>query len=159
MMPTKFLNRFFLILLFISTTLFAQGNEVQQQIKALCMDRYRAPGDFVQFTNKLMKLGIIRQTYDVTNDELAFYSKDSMLSHFPAAQLDKSIDKNSFIFGESLDLDILKNAIDKFDHNKLSVVAFHKEVARAGVVYVSVYLKQRKIYYLSQNGQFFLESY
>ena len=158
-MLTKLLNGFFLILLLISTTLFAHGDEVQQQIKALCVDRYRAPGDFVKFTDQLMKLGVIRQTYDVTNDELAFYSKDSMLYHFPAAEIDKSIDKNSFIFGESLDLDILKNAIDKFDHNKLSVVEFHKEVARAGIVYVSVYLKQRKIYYLSQNGKYFLESY
>ncbi|WP_028384858.1 DUF1398 family protein [Legionella moravica] len=82
-----------------------------------------------------------------------------MLYHFPAAAIDKSIDKNSFTFGEYLDLDILKNALDKFDHNKISVVTFHKEIARAGVVYVSVYLKQRQIYYLGQDGKYFLERY
>ncbi|RUR19039.1 DUF1398 domain-containing protein [Legionella sp. km535] len=159
MMLTKLLKGCFLILILISTTLCARGDNVQKQIKTLCVDRYRAPGDFIQFTDKLMKLGVVRQTYDVTNDELAFYTKNSMLYHFPAAEIDKSIDKNSFTFGEYLDLDILKNALDKFDHNKISVVTFHKEIARAGVVYVSVYLKQRQIYYLGQDGKYFLERY
>lgn len=148
-----------LILLLISTTLFAQDADVQKQIKALCIDRYHSPGDFVQFANKLKTLGVIRQTYDVINDELAFYSKNSMLYHLPAVEINKSIDKNLFTFGESLNLNILKKALYAIDHNKISVVKFHKEVARAGIVYVSVYLKQRKIYYLSQDGKYFLESY
>lgn len=147
------------VLLFISTSSFAQNAEVQKQIKALCIDRYYSPGDFVQFANKLQTLGVIRQTYDVINDELAFYSKNSMLYHFPAVEINKSIDKKLFVFGESLNLDILKKALYALDHNKISVVKFHKEVARAGIVYVSVYLKQRKIYYLSQDGKYFLESY
>jgi uncharacterized protein YbcV (DUF1398 family) len=148
-----------LILLLISTTLFAQKDEVQKQIKALCVDRYHSPGDFVNFASKLKALGVIRQTYDVINDELAFYTKNSMVYQFRAGEINKSIDKNSFTYGESLNLDILKNALDALDHNKISVVKFHKEVARSGIVYVSVYLKQRKIYYLSQDGKYFLESY
>lgn len=158
----------FLVLLIttLSLSLFARSNnmhhqltEAQRKIKALCVDRYRSPGDFVEFTNKLMSLGVIRQTYDVLQDDLMFYSKEQMLYHLPASEIDPSIDKNSFEFGDSFDLGKVKKAIEKLDMKKITAAEFHHEVAQAGIVYVSVYLKQRKIYYMSQDGQYFLESY
>jgi uncharacterized protein YbcV (DUF1398 family) len=126
---------------------------------ATSSDRYRSPGDFVQFANKLMALGVIRQTYDVLNDDLSFYSKDAMLYHFSASEIDKSIYKNAFHSGEAFDLDKLKKAIENLDSKKISAVEFHQEIAQAGIAYVSVFLKQRKIYYLSQDGKYFLERY
>ncbi len=134
-------------------------NDIQNKIKQLCADRYRFPGDFVEFSNKLLSLGVVRQTYDILQNDFAFYSEDTMLYHFYASEIDKAIDKNSFDVGGSLDLEVVKKAIERFDAKKLSVVEFHKEIARAGIVYVSVYLKQRKIYYLSQDAKYFLESY
>ncbi len=136
-----------------------QLTDIETSIKQLCLDRYRTLGDFIEFANHLMSLGVTRQTYDVVNDNLTFYSTNKMLWHLSGSEIDKSISKDSFIFGESLNLDTLKNAIANIDTNTISATEFHQEVAKAGIVYVSVHLKQQKIYYLSQDGEYFLESY
>ena len=136
-----------------------QFTDVQNKIKHLCIERYQSPGNFFEFANKLIALGVVRQTYDVLRDDLAFYSKNKMVYHLAASEIDKSIYKSSFHFNESLKLDELKNAIEEIDSKKISAVEFHKKIAEAGIVYVSVYLEQRKIYYLSQDGKYFLELY
>lgn len=157
------LKLIFILLLILSNISFANTNksssEIQSAIKQLCADRYRSPGDFTVFANKLKSLGVVRQTYDTVNDDLAFYSKDKMLYHLAAADLNKSITKNFDNYGQSLNIDRLRTAIAKFDADKLSVTEFHKEVARSGIVYVMVYLDTQKIYYLSQDGKYYLETY
>ncbi len=133
--------------------------DIQAEIRRLCIERYEAPGDFIEFTDKLMSLGVIRQTYDVINDDLVFYSKDKLLYHLSAAEINKAISVDACNFAESLNLHHLKTAIANIDSRKISAVEFHQEVAKAGIVNVSVYLKQRKIYYLSQDGEYYLEVY
>ncbi|GGI78121.1 DUF1398 family protein [Legionella impletisoli] len=139
--------------------MLAISKGIQDSIKQLCVERYYNPGDFVEFTDKLLSLGVIRQTYDVLQNGLIFYSKDAVLYHLPVSEVDSSIDESSFDIGDSLDLTRIKSAIQNFDEDKLSVNEFHHEVACAGIVYVSVHLNQRTIYYLSQDGKYFLETY
>lgn len=143
----------------ISAPINIHLTDVQNKIKKLCENRYRSPDDFIEFADKLMSLGVVRQTYDVLEDDLIFYSKNAMIYHLKSSEIDKSIPKNPSAIGESLDLNRLKKSIDNIDTKQTSAVQFHQELARSGVVYVNVYLKQRKIYYLSQDGQYFLETY
>jgi len=62
--------------------------------------------------------------------------------------------------GDVLNLDAVKQAIMDFDSGTISSpTEFHREIALAGIVYVSVHLVPRKIYYLSQDAQYYLETY
>ncbi|CDZ77154.1 Phage envelope protein [Legionella massiliensis] len=129
------------------------------KIKDLCVARAKSPGDFTEFTNQLMALGVIRQTYDVLEDSLYFYSKDTMLYRLALSETTNKANQTKFIFGDSLDEARVKNAIENLDTKKLSVFEFHRELAQAGIVYVSVFLNMKTIYYFGQDGKYFLEKY
>lgn len=134
------------------------ASDIQQKIKILCLDRAQFPGDFIEFTNALMSLGVIRQTYDVLDNSLCFYSKDTMIYRLPMSEIEKS-GSTKFIIGDELDVTMVKSAIAHIDEKKLSAFEFHKELAKAGVVYVSVFLNKKAIYYFGQNGNYFLETF
>lgn len=106
-----------------------------------------------------MDLGIVRQTYDVISNELFFYSEDTLIYHISAKELHNDIDVNTFKIGSHLNIEMVKQIIANFDANKLSVPEFHQQIAHAGVVSVSLYLRQEKIYYMGQDAEYFLESY
>lgn len=135
------------------------SSDIRIKIKQLCVDRYRSPGDFIEFTNKLISLGIIRQTYDVLENSLYFYSKDAMLYQLPASEIEKVAVGSGFVIGNTLDSGKVKIAIDNLDNKKLTVFEFHRELAKAGVVYVSVFLNKNRAYYFGQDGNYFLETY
>lgn len=123
------------------------------------MERVHLLEDFSKFTAKLQTLGVIRQTYDVLQDEIAFYSKNAMLYHFPVSALDKASSRKLTQIATTLNTDRLKQAIKNIDERKISVGAFHEELANSGIVYVSVYLQPKTIYYFAQNGEYYLEKY
>jgi uncharacterized protein YbcV (DUF1398 family) len=76
------------------------------------------------------------------------------------SEIDKSSDIYPFSIGDVLNLDAVKKAIMDFDAGIISsATAFHREIALAGIVYVSVHLVPRKIYYLSQDARYYLELY
>ncbi|TAL61629.1 MAG: hypothetical protein EPN84_07715, partial [Legionella sp.] len=64
--------------------------DTQKKIKALCSERVKTLNDFGQFTDKLQDLGVVRQTYDVIQDEVTFYSPNTTLAHFPVSEVDKT---------------------------------------------------------------------
>lgn len=154
------------ILICISMTIFvvnkewrSVSNEIEISIKELCADRLREPGDFTIFSDKLMSLGIIRQTYDVLEDSLYFYSKNERLYYLPVSEIAQESRQSPVVVGDILDEIKVRNAINKLDEKKLTVLEFHSELARAGVVYISVFLNTKKIYYFGQDGRYFLETY
>lgn len=134
-------------------------NLVNAQILNIVEERCLHPGPFEEFTARLQDLQVIRQTYDVITDELFFYSADQLLLHLHAADVKGYIRSHPFVIAEEFNLNILEKALEDFDSSKISVVEFHKQLGSAGIVYVSVHIPSRKIYYLSQDGQFFLESF
>lgn len=154
------------IIILVSTALCTRGvtmqndsSHIQKEIKTLCIDRIRFPGDFTEFTNRLMSLGVIRQTYDVLENSLSFYSKDALLYHLPMSEIETSSDQKRFVIGDTLDMVRVKSAIDNIDNQKRSIFEFHRELAQAGIVHVSVFLNQKTVYYFSQDGKYFLEMY
>ena len=93
-------------------------------------------------------------------NELLFYSKSQFIFTLPISEIDKTSDMYPFSIGDVFNLDTVKKAIMDFDSGIISsATAFHSEIALAGIVYVSVHLVPRKIYYLSQDAQHYLESY
>lgn len=129
------------------------------EIISIVEERYRHPGPFEEFTAQLLALKVIRQTYDVVSDELFFYSADRLLLQLPAADVKGYHRAAPFVIGEKFSQRQLEKALEDFDSGKISVVEFHKQLALAGIVYVSVHIPARKIYYLSQDGQCYLESF
>ncbi len=127
------------------------------QIIGLVEERCHHPGPFEEFTARLLDLQVIRQTYDVVGDELFFYSADQLLLQLPATDVKGYSRSFPFVVGEKFNQRMLEKALEDFDSGKLSVVEFHKQLALAGIVYVSVHIPARKIYYLSQDGQSYLE--
>lgn len=138
---------------------FKTAISVQNDIKDLCIERYKNPGDFNKFAETLKSLGVQRQTYDVVSNSLFFYSNQEMICSFPVEEIDQKIEKKTFHIGDRLETKRLKQAIQNFDNNQLSVLDFHQEVAASGVVYVSVFLNQDRIYYIGQDGNHFIELY
>ena len=132
--------------------------EIQEKIRSLCIARYQNPGDFNQFSLALLALGVVRQTYDGLENTIVFYSKNQIIYRLFLEEIDPSSAIKDYL-GNFLDLDHLKKAILRFDNRELSVIAFHRELARAGIIYVSVFIPQQKIYYLSQDGEYFIENY
>lgn len=129
------------------------------QIINIVEERYINPGSFEEFINRLLDLQVIRQTYDVVSDELLFYSQDQLLLTIRAADLKGYSHSHPFVISEEFNLPMLEKAIQDIDAGNISVAEFHKQVALSGIVYVSVHIPVRKIYYLSQDGQFYLESF
>ncbi len=120
------------------------------------MNRIHAPNDFNEFANALLALGVIRQTYDVLVNSLYFYAPDNLMYHLPLSDIEEG---SQLVIGDKLEIHKVKEAIENIDKGKLSVFEFHREIARAGIVYVSVFLNNKAIYYLSQNGEYYLEKY
>lgn len=129
------------------------------QIISIVEERCLHPGPFEEFTARLLDLQVIRQTYDVVSDELCFYSTDQLLLQLPARDVKGYKHSQPFVIAEEFDSSMLEQAIEDFDAGKISVVDFHKQLALSGIVYVSIHIPARKIYYLSQDGQFYLESF
>jgi hypothetical protein len=129
------------------------------QIVSIVEERCHHPGPFEEFAARLLDLQVIRQTYDVVSDQLFFYSEDQLLLQLPATDVKGYSHSDSFVIGEKFNQQILEKALEDFDSEKISVVEFHKQLAVAGIVYVSVHIPARKIYYLSQDGQSYLESF
>ena len=102
---------------------------------------------------------MIRQTYDVVSDELFFYSTDQLLLQLPATDVKGYIQSQPFVIAEKFNSSMLEKALEDFDAGKISVADFHRQLALSGIVYVSVHIPARKIYYLSQDGQSYLESF
>lgn len=135
-------------------------DEIRKIITKLSKDRCHNPGPFEEFTAGLAEVGIVRQSYDVIKNELLFYSKNELLLSLAMTDIEKSQDAYPFSFGQALNFDAVKKAIMDFDAGLISSpTEFHKQIALAGVIYVSVHLEPRKIYYLSQDAQYYLESY
>lgn len=129
------------------------------KIKTICIERAKNSVDFIEFTNQLISLGVVRQTYDVLSDYLYFYSKDALLTKFPMSEICSFKIERKLIVGDQLDIDKLRSAIDSIDKNEVSASEFHLEIAKAGIVYVDVNLDNRIIYYLSQNSSHYIENY
>lgn len=129
------------------------------EIISLVEERYLNPGSFEEFTARLLDLNVIRQTYDVVSDELFFYSADQLLLQLYARDLKGYTHAHPFVIGDKFNSGILEKALQDFDAGKISVAEFHRQVALSGIVYVSVHIPSRKIYYLSQDGQSYLESF
>lgn len=133
---------------------------IKLAITKLCQERCLNSGSFDEFTARLSDIGIVRQTYDVIKNELLFYSNNQHLLTLAMSEVDTSSDIYPFPIGDALNLDAVKKAIMAFDAGIISsATQFHKEIALAGIIYVSVHLVPRKIYYLSQDAQYYLESY
>jgi hypothetical protein len=133
---------------------------IVDKIRALTEARCNHPERFDDFTNELLKLQCTRQTYDVLLDELSFYSAHQLITRFPATEIPGYDCSRPFDVAETFDLEHLKKSIQDFDQGRIKHSAkFHEHIAKAGVVYVSVHLIPRKIYYLGQNGQHYLEQY
>jgi uncharacterized protein YbcV (DUF1398 family) len=134
--------------------------EIKNTIFQLSKERCYNPGPFDEFTAHLSEKGVVRQTYDVVKNEVSFYSKDELLSTLAMKDIDKSASITPFSFGDILNVEAIKQAIMDFDSGTISSpTEFHKKIALAGIIYVSAHLVPRKIYYLSQDAQFYLESY
>lgn len=129
------------------------------QIISIVEERCLHPGPFEEFTARLLDLQVIRQTYDVVNDELFFYSTNQLLLQLHATDVKGYSHSQPFVIAEKFNLSMLEKALEDFDAGKLSVADFHRQLALSGIVYVSVHIPVRKIYYLSQDGQFYLESF
>ena len=134
-------------------------NLTNTQIVKLVEERCLHPGPFEEFAARLLDLQVIRQTYDVISDELFFYSADQLLLQFHATDLKGYSHSQPFMIMEEFNSGVLEKALEDFDAGKISVVEFHRQLALSGIVYVSVHIPTRKIYYLSQDGQFYLESF
>jgi uncharacterized protein YbcV (DUF1398 family) len=134
-------------------------NLANAQIINIVEERCLHPGPFEEFIARLLDLQVVRQTYDVVTDELFFYSADQLLLQLRAVDVKGYGHSHPFVIAEEFDQHILENALENFDSRKISVVEFHTQLASAGIVYVSVHIPTRKIYYLSQDGQFYLESF
>ena len=133
------------------------NSEIQDEIKRLCVERYKNPGDFIEFAESLRSLGIVRQSYDVLSNSLIFYNHDATICQIAVEEIEPSIEKKAFSIGKVLNINQLQKAIENFDNNQLTVLEFHQEVAASGIVYVSVFLNQNKIYYMGQDGSHFVE--
>lgn len=129
------------------------------QIISIVEERCLHPGPFEEFAARLLDLHVIRQTYDVMSDELFFYSADQLLLQLSATDLKGYSHSQPFVIAEEFNSLVLEKAFEDFDAGKMSVVDFHRQLALSGIVYVSVHIPARKIYYLSQDGQFYLESF
>ena len=135
------------------------SDEIKSKIIQLVTDRYQYPGPFEEFAAQLSELGVIRQTYDVIKNEILFYSKDTLILPMEMSDVEKHQTDFSCSIGTTLNESTLKKAISDFDAGEMSPAEFHRHVALSGIVYVSVYFKQRKIYYLSQEAKYYLEQY
>lgn len=134
-------------------------NIANPQIISIVEERCLHPGSFEEFATRLLNLNVIRQTYDVVNDELFFYSADMLLVHLHATDLKGYDHFQPRVIADTFDSKILEKALEEIDSGKISVSEFHKQLGLAGIVYVSVHIPARKIYYLSQDGQSYLESF
>lgn len=132
---------------------------VTTQIVNIVEERCLHPGPFEEFTARLLDLQVIRQTYDVITDELFFYSADQLLLQLQATDMKGYSHSQPFVIAKEFHSDILKKALEDFDSEKISAVEFHQQLALSGIVYVSVHIPARKVYYLSQDGQFYLEHF
>ena len=130
-----------------------------QKIKELCTERAESSGDFIIFANQLISLGVIRQTYDVVENCFYFYSKDALLTKLPRSKIGNLKTEQKLIIEDQLDVDKVKSTINSFDKHELSVDEFHLELAKAGIVYISVNLDKQIIYYLSQDSNHYIETY
>lgn len=135
------------------------NNLLNSQIIDLVEERCLNPGSFEEFIARLLDLQVIRQTYDVVNDELFFYSADQLLLQLPAADVKGYSRSQPFVIADEFNLSMLEKALEDFDEGKISVVDFHRQLALSGIVYVSVHIPARKVYYLSQDGQSYLEPF
>ena len=135
------------------------NNLPNAEILSIVEERCLHPGPFEEFTARLLDLKVIRQTYDVVSDELFFYSADQLLLQLHATDVKGYNHSQPFVIADEFNSGILEKALEDFDAGKISVVEFHRQLASSGVVYVSVHIPIRKIYYLSQDGQFYLESF
>lgn len=130
------------------------------RIKALTEARCNQLGSFDEYAKELLKLKCTRQTYDVLLDELAFYSNEHLITRFPAAEIAGYNLCHPIAVANTFDLEHLKNSITNFDLGHIKHSAdFHEHLSKAGVVYVNVYFSFRKIYYLSQDAQYYLEQF
>lgn len=130
-----------------------------KEIISIVEERYLNLGSFEEFTARLLNLNVIRQTYDVVSNELYFYSKDQLLLQLPAQDVKGYSPQEPFVIGEKFNSSILEKGLEDIDAGNISIVEFHKQLALSGIVYVSVHIPNRKIYYLSQEGHFYLESF
>lgn len=130
-----------------------------EQIYKIVEERCIHPGPFEEFIARLTDLQVTRQTYDVVRDELLFYSSDQLLLQLHAIDLKGYSHEEPFVIAEEYNQELLETSLHAIDSGKISVVEFHKQLGLAGIVYVSVHIPTRKIYYLSQDGLFYLESF
>lgn len=96
------------------------SSDIQQKIKMLCLDRAESSGDFIEFTNALRSLDVIRQTYDLLENSLYFYSKDAMLYRLPISEMEKS-NVTKLVIGDTLDVAMVQSAIENFDEKNIGL--------------------------------------
>lgn len=134
-------------------------NEMISSIETIMSERYRDPSSFESFAKELMQVGITRLSFDTLKNELGFYTKNKFIHSLLRSDLLKAQEQAAWHLGDALHSKKLEEAIKKLDAGDMNAVEFHQEIAAAGVVYCNVYLTHRKIYYMGQDGQYYLESY
>lgn len=129
------------------------------EILNILNEQRRNPADFLGFTNSLIELGIVRFGLDSFNNQMSFYSKSDLVHEVVRSELEENKAKSPWVLGDTLNSSALQKALSEFDAGRMSPIDFHREIFSAGVVYCQVYLIHRKIYYMGQDGQFYLEQY
>jgi len=133
--------------------------DLQDKITNMVEQSYHDPKAFETFANDLLNLGITRLNLDTFNDEMSFYTSNLFVHKLIRMDLKEAKKNKPWTLGKMLEVDKLENAIKELDCGKMSVPEFHREMFSAGVIFCVVYLTFRKIYYMSQDGLFYLENY
>lgn len=128
-------------------------------IAALVNAQFANPTGFETFTTQLIALGVSRFNFDALENEMHFYTNDEFIYSLKRADLIDAQKNTHWIAGDTLNTPELENAIKMLDEGKISAVEFHRIMFLAGVVFCCVYLTPRKIYYLGQDGQHYIENY
>jgi uncharacterized protein YbcV (DUF1398 family) len=132
---------------------------LKTEITALMAERYVNPTPFETFASQLLGLGITRLTFDAIKNEMSFYTKDQFIHSLIRTDLIEAQKSKPWAPGENLEISRLENAIKQLDAGEMPSIEFHREMLAAGTVFCKIYLVPRRIYYMGQDGNYYLENY
>ena len=133
--------------------------DIIEEINKHLDDRYGQPGSFETFVLKLQTFGIVRFSFDTLKSEMSFYSIDQLIHTHIRSEVKIAKEQLNWQLCKTFEIPILEQAITDLDEGKIGAVEFHHQMHKAGVVFCMLYLIPRKIFYMSQDGSFYLEHY